>query len=174
MDNHSLKMLFEYNQYANEMVLQVINQMDQDAMVKESSPSHNTVLKLLNHMLDCENFFLSLCSGEKYLAEEYDTGGRISTAWKGLSKQMLVYLDHISENDLMQIKEMDASGERIFHLPVWQFLTQALYHSHHHRGECSIILTQLGYPLPTMDIILFFLEKSGQKWLSQAHTEGSV
>jgi uncharacterized damage-inducible protein DinB len=37
-------------------------------------------------------------------------------------------------------------------------------HSTHHRGELSIVLTELGYPLPTLDIIVHFAEQSGQAW----------
>lgn len=34
--------------------------------------------------------------------------------------------------------------------------------SFHHRGELSVVCTGLGYPLPTMDIILHFINQSGQ------------
>ncbi len=49
-------------------------------------------------------------------------------------------------------------------LPRWQFLSQSLLHSFHHRGELSIVMTQLGYPLPTLDPILKYIRDSGQPW----------
>ncbi|UCC76110.1 MAG: hypothetical protein JSW37_11425, partial [Anaerolineales bacterium] len=38
----------------------------------------------------------------------------------------------------------------------------AVIHSVHHRGELSVVCTGLGYPLSTMDIILHFINQSGQ------------
>jgi uncharacterized damage-inducible protein DinB len=43
-------------------------------------------------------------------------------------------------------------------------LAQAFVHSTHHRGELSIVLSHLGHPLPTLDIIIPFVTWSGQKW----------
>jgi uncharacterized damage-inducible protein DinB len=45
--------------------------------------------------------------------------------------------------------------QRSFRLPRWQFPALALVHSIHHRGERSIVHTELGYPLPTINPILF-------------------
>jgi len=49
-------------------------------------------------------------------------------------------------------------------LPRWQMLAQSLLQSIHHRGELSIVMTQLGYPLPTLDPIIQFIKESGQVW----------
>jgi uncharacterized damage-inducible protein DinB len=43
-------------------------------------------------------------------------------------------------------------------------MLQSLIHSVHHRGELSIVMTGLGHPLPTLDIILHFARESGQPW----------
>ncbi len=53
---------------------------------------------------------------------------------------------------------------RPFQFPMWQLLSQAFVHSTHHRGELSIVLTELGHPLPTLDIIVHFAKESGQAW----------
>ena len=39
-----------------------------------------------------------------------------------------------------------------------------IYNSIHRRGELSIVLSGLGHPLPTLDIILHFFAQSGQEW----------
>nr|MBP9041735.1 hypothetical protein [Anaerolineaceae bacterium] len=55
-------------------------------------------------------------------------------------------------------------GAGRFTLPRWQLLAQSLIHSIHHRGELSIVMTELGYPLPTLDPILKYVNDSGQVW----------
>ncbi len=70
----------------------------------------------------------------------------------------------ISDEEELQ-RELDVTirGEPV-HLPVWQLLLQAFIHAVHHRGELSILLSQIDHPLPTLDIILHFVEESGQDW----------
>lgn len=41
---------------------------------------------------------------------------------------------------------------------------QAFVQSTHPRGELSIVLSQLGQSLPTLDIIIPFVTDSGQVW----------
>jgi len=54
--------------------------------------------------------------------------------------------------------------QKPFRLARWQMLTQSLIHSVHHHGELSIVMTGLGYPLPTLDPILKYIRDSGQVW----------
>jgi uncharacterized damage-inducible protein DinB len=49
-------------------------------------------------------------------------------------------------------------------LPLWLLLMQAFVHSTLHRGELSIVLSNFGHPLPTLDIIIPFIEWNGQIW----------
>ena len=52
--------------------------------------------------------------------------------------------------------------EMSFNFPVWQIVLQVYNHSMIHRGELSILLTELGHPLPNMDILIQFGEQTGQ------------
>ena len=83
--------------------------------------------------------------------------------WEQLAKESLAYLAASDDNDLGKEIKIATRGKPL-HFFKWQALVQAFVHSTHHRGELSIILTELGAPLPTLDILIQFARESGQHW----------
>ena len=63
------------------------------------------------------------------------------------------YLEIVNENELYEVIATQIRQQPL-QLTRWQMLAQSLIHSIHHRGELSIVMTGLGYPLPTLDPIL--------------------
>jgi uncharacterized damage-inducible protein DinB len=76
---------------------------------------------------------------------------------------LLDYLSNASETELLQAMDVKIGGHP-FRFPPWQMLLQVFNHSAAHRGELSILLSELGYPLHTQDMIVRFAEESGQGW----------
>jgi uncharacterized damage-inducible protein DinB len=69
----------------------------------------------------------------------------------------------VTEEEIQERVKMKI-GSGMVELPRCQFLAQSLLASIHHRGELSIVMTGLGYPLPTLDPIIQFVQESGQEW----------
>jgi uncharacterized damage-inducible protein DinB len=166
MNRDGLLALYIYNTYANDLVLEAALPLTEDELTCQSSPSHSSVRALLIHMLECEAFFLSCCQGEPLA--EHDRAKLSSVAdircrWNSLAQEQREFITALGENDLAQEIPLPF-GRGQSHLPLWQLLVQALVHSIHHRGELSIVLSGLGHPLPTLDIILHFFAQSGQEW----------
>jgi uncharacterized damage-inducible protein DinB len=167
LDRSALLVLQHYNDYASGLVLETAARMTPGELERESSPSHGTVKCLLLHYLLCEYGFLVRCGvtpmeDSSNDPESLDLSGirelstRISALWKD-------YLAKVTEADLEEVVEIRIMG-RPLRLARWQMLAQALLQSIHHRGELSIVMTSLGYPLPTLDPILQFIRESGQEW----------
>jgi uncharacterized damage-inducible protein DinB len=164
MDRSALLVLHDYNTYANALVLKAAEALDETAFTARSSPSHGTVQGLLTHMARVEAGFLYSCSGPAVgkiaespaLAEIVEIFDLIAAARRS-------YLADIPAADLDEQITMSMGGKPL-KLARWQLLAQSLVHSIHHRGELSIVMTALGQPLPTLDIILQFVNESGQEW----------
>jgi len=166
MDRDGLFALHDYNLYANRLMLDVAAQLSEDELVRESNPSHGSVRALLHHMVACEAFFLASCRGNtdlKFNTSELPGLDDIRRYWDELGHEQRDYISSLDENDLARGVSLSLR-DRPYHLPIWQLLIQAFVHSTHHRGELSIVLTELGYPLPTLDIIQYFFQQSGQQW----------
>ena len=166
MNKSSLLILHNYNDHANKLVLETVAKLDEQAFTASSSPSHGSVQGLLTHMLSVEFFYLARCEGKPIQPKSPTTSLSIEdirVTFAQIADERRKYLDWVSEELLGQEIVIPIGGQEI-KLARWQFLTQSLMHSTHHRGELSIVLTGLGFPLPTLDILIEFVNEGGQQW----------
>ncbi len=159
----TLSTLCTYNTCANQLVLDTVAQLSETDFTRESSPSHGSVRGLLIHMLRVEASFLARCQERCIEADDLPALADIRRHWHTLSQEMHDFIASLDESRLHRVL-LVPMRDRSFRFPTWQMLLQALLHSHHHRGELSIVLSALGYPLPTLDIIVHLAEQSGQPW----------
>ena len=167
LDRSALTVLHKYNSHANTLVLDTAVALDETAFTTTSSPSHGSVQGLLTHMLMVEFFFLARSEGKpinpKSAPEKALTLPEITITFKQIEEERQKYLAWVTDEKLDEVIEIPIH-EIPFRLPRWQFLTQSLIHSAHHRGELSIVMTGLGHPLPTLDPLILFVRDSGQQW----------
>ena len=161
--NNMLKEMFCYDAYANRLVLAEVEKLSDEEFNRIASPSHGSVCQLLRHLLRSEVFFLSACAGEVFSPPEPAKAAEFARLVDFVAEKAAGLLDGLDETRLQQCTAIDLHGTTL-HFPVWQLLVQAYTHATHHRGELSIVLSELGHPLPTLDIILFFTAESGQIW----------
>ena len=166
MDTHGLLTLSQYNAYANGLVFDTIARLPPEELQQEASPSHGSVVKLLLHMFAVELFFFTACQNGEGTAGKParpSTLADLRPAWADLETARLSYLGSCTQADLARQHSIRLGGQML-HYTAAQMLMQSMLHSTHHRGELSIVLTRLGHPLPTLDIILQFTQQSGQVW----------
>jgi uncharacterized damage-inducible protein DinB len=154
-----------YSDYANQMVLAEASKLDQTDLRRQVTPSHGSVWNLLLHMLVVESFYLHAAQGRN---GESDNSSPISLpdvtlAWDLLASERRAYIASLVSGELGQATPFELGGSTLT-LPRYQLLLQGITHSQHHRGELSVVMTELGYPLPTLDCIIFFVRESGQTW----------
>jgi uncharacterized damage-inducible protein DinB len=117
---------------------------------------------MLEHLLAVEAVFLARCQATPIERPDLPTLADLIRYWAGVEQATQDFVAAQTDADLK--REVIAFSTQPLHFPVWQLLLQAFMHSTHHRGELSIVLTELGHPLPTLDIIVHFAEQSGQAW----------
>jgi uncharacterized damage-inducible protein DinB len=167
LNKSALLVLHNYNSYANSLILQTAAAMDEAAFTAQSSPSHGSVQALLTHMLMVEFYYLARSEGKPINPKEAPgktlSLPEITITFSQIADERKKYLDWVTDEKLEELVVIPLNGQNI-QLPRWQWLTQSLIHSTHHRGELSIVMTGLGYPLPTLDPIIEFINESGQTW----------
>jgi uncharacterized damage-inducible protein DinB len=167
INRSALLVIHHYNRYANQLVLDTAAKMEEEAFTAQSSPSHGSVQELLTHMLSVEFFFLARSEGKpinpKAIPDKALSLSEITTTFAQISDEREKYLNWVTDEKLEEVIEIPIGG-KAFKLPRWQLLAQSLFSSVHHRGELSIVMTGLGFPLPTLDPIIQFVNESGQEW----------
>jgi uncharacterized damage-inducible protein DinB len=163
MQAYLLLALYDYNRYANRLVFECAARLEPADLVRQASPSHDSAFGILQHLLATETGFLDNALGEPFSFQRASNLEELRLYSETLAEKQLAYLQAISEEALLE--DIPARiGRQDFHFPRWQLLAQGFVHSTHHRGELSIVMTALGQPLPTLDIIIPFAENSGQPW----------
>jgi uncharacterized damage-inducible protein DinB len=162
MNRDGLLTLCGYNVYANQLVWDIASRLSEDELTRPASPSHESVLKMLEHMLTVEAVFLARCQDVRIDRPDLPTLADLIRYWAEIEQATQAFIAAQTEDDLK--RPVVALSTQPLQLPIWQLLLQAFTHSTHHRGELSIVLTELGYPLPTLDIIVHFAGRSGQAW----------
>jgi uncharacterized damage-inducible protein DinB len=165
LSKNTLMELARYDTYANRLVLAEAEKLSDGDFNRTTSPSHGSVSQLLQHLLRSEVFFIEACAGEKLTPPEPVSAAEFCMLIDYVEEKAVALLAGLDEPGLQQIGQIDLHGT-ILKFPFWQLLAQAYTHATHHRGELSIVLTEMGRPLPTLDIILFFAAESKQPWPS--------
>ena len=159
-----LQAVYGYNAYANGVLLDTVAQLS-ETQLQSATPSHESIFRLLYHMLGVEAFFLARCQGRPLALERPAPSalGDLRRVWEYTAREAQQFLSARSDEDLAS-EVVPWSEYPSFHLPMWQLLFQAYNHSHTHRGELSTVLTSLGHPLRIRDIVIYFGEHRGMAW----------
>ncbi len=170
MNRDTLLSLYRFHVQANTMVLDTATQLSEEEFTREFSPSHGSIRMLLLHILGGDYYFPMVCRGEtpdldafKTTTDAVRTVADLRPRFEDAADSALRYIEGLSDDEL-QVDVSVTFGEHTFTLPRWQMLTQLVFHAHMHRGELSILMTELGHPLPTIDIMVYFIIASGQEW----------
>jgi uncharacterized damage-inducible protein DinB len=163
LDRDGLLVLCDYNTYANQKLLAAASQLDEDQLDHDFKMCRCSVRQTLQHMLEAEVYFLRLCQGKEFTEVPAPEVGHVADYWGTIHEETRSFLENQSDADVR--KEVHVQfGEHSFTFPVWQMMAQVFNHSMIHRGELSIFMTELGHPLPDLDIIVHFVKASGQPW----------
>jgi uncharacterized damage-inducible protein DinB len=166
MKRDQMLSLCRFNAQANAAVLEVAARLTGGEFTRDVSPSHGSVQQLLLHILGGEVFFPAVCEGravDMQALETLETLDAIRARWHEANADAEVFIASLDDDELDRMVTV-TFGEHSFELPMWQVLLQCFSHSMHHRGELSIVLSELGHPLPTLDLMVYFIQESGQDW----------
>ena len=158
--------LARQNAYANNILFRVASKLSREELEAAKSPSRESAYRLLVHLLSAEAYYLTqLRGGGRTISKEMMTSfGEIVRFAADHNDGFVDFVASLSDDDLTREVTIEFSDKSQFRYLVWQVLTQVFLHSAQHRGELSIVLSELGHPLPIDDIIARFAKESGQPW----------
>ena len=164
MNRDNLLTIVKFNTQSNQLALDAAAGLSPEDLARQSSPSHGTVFELLKHMYGGERVYLDFCQGKaldpapiEAITEFADLRGK----WLRLGEEAVGFVAQLDDRIVNQLIPI-TFPEITWHFPLWQVLMWTITHNIHHRGELSIVMTQLGHPLPILDMMLFLIQESGQ------------
>ena len=163
MNVQDVKLIFDYNYWANNKLLTTSTDVSQEQFTIPSNFPHGGLRGTLLHTLDAEYGWRVLCESsvetEDLKESDYPTAALLIDHWHKEETAMRGYLSNLKDNDLTgMIRYTTNSGlkrERV----LWHCLYHVVNHGTQHRSEAAAILTSFNHSPGDFDFSMFMLEK---------------
>lgn len=175
MNVDEIKLLYEYNDWADARILAACDRVspEQYAAPASSHTGHEGLRATMVHMLDnlwqwritLQGYYQEpLADDAAYDATElhedaFPTLAALRERWVTEQREMRAYLDTLTDDTLNSMIRYVIPGKVREHL-VWHILLDALFHAMQHRSEAAALLTGYGQSPGDYDFTLFRNERT--------------
>lgn len=156
--------LLLYLLWADRQVLQAVRAVREDDLTRDAGVSFKSILGTLAHILGSERMWLS-----RFLGISLDPVPSIQdfpdlptwiAGWEETAAQLKAFLAGLTDEQLATpLTWTNTRGESHTH-PRWHPVSHMINHATYHRGQVISLLRQMGYPVPSTDLILYFYERA--------------
>jgi uncharacterized damage-inducible protein DinB len=162
-----IKLLYDYNYWANQRILAMTAQVTPEQFVAPSSHSFSSLRGTLVHTLDVEFSWRLVLQGQGFPPEmkaaDFPTTGAIQERWQQEEQTMQAYLDTLHDEDLAGIIRYPVGGGVVRERLLWHILFHVVNHGMQHRSEAANLLTIYGQSPGEIDFNLFIHERTAQQ-----------
>ena len=153
-----VRLLFEYNDWANRSLVDAAARLSAELFVRELGASFGSVRGTLLHIVVGEwrwlQFWLNRPYERDFPPAEYPTADALERFRVDVVEARRPFVADLNEDDLRRPR-LVRGRER----PLVDTLQHLLSHSTYHRGQVATLLRQLGQTPPTTDFLVFLGEQ---------------
>ena len=164
MTYQEVRLLFDYNSWANQRSLEAASQLSDEQFIKPLGSSFPSVRDTLVHICGTEWVWLERCHGRSPATipdvSHVRTMAALREHWKPQAERLLIFIRGLTQNDLDRVMEYRTINFGVYKNPLWQSLQHLANHGTYHRGQVSTLLRQLGTKAILTDLIHFYRERS--------------
>lgn len=160
MNRQDIKLLYQYNRWANVQVLDASSKLTEAQFTRDLSSGHRSVRDTLAHILAAEWIWHRRWNGisPKALFNPLDfpNVGALRVKWADVEREQTEFVTAVTDESLERvIAYVNTKGEE-WEYTLCQMMQHVVNHSSYHRGQVATMLRQLGAePAPT-DFLVFF------------------
>lgn len=164
------EMFAAYNRWANGVLYAAAHELTEDELNRSQGAFFGSMIGTLNHLLSADRIWMKRFTGAGNAPTALDTIlhpdlDGLEEARNAEDERIIAWVGGLSEEALANNFSYRPITKPE---PVTQKLGSALSHffNHqtHHRGQCHMILTSLGKPSLTLDLV-WFQRVAGRQWL---------
>ena len=166
MNIHEVRWLYDYNDWANHLILSTAAALTPEQLTQPMDFSFGSLHGTLVHTLDCEHMWRHLLQHSVLLehrlteTESFPTLESIAAYWKGEELARRTWLDSLSDADTERIIRYlipEGTRERV----LWHCLLHVVNHGTQHRSEAAAMLTTLGHSPGGLDMTRYLNQRAG-------------
>lgn len=150
--------------WADRLVLAAVRPVREEDLTRDAGVSFKSILGTLAHMLGSQRMWLSRFLGTSLSRvpsiEDFPDKMAWILGWEETAAQVEAFLAGLTDEQLATpLTWTNTKGETHTH-PLWHPVSHMVNHSTYHRGQVISLLRQMGYPVPSTDLIVYFYERS--------------
>ena len=159
-----LLQLAAYHIWANQLLLDVINQLPEEKQKQEVPSSFRSLYKTVLHIYDAERIWWQRMKLQERIivpSESFDDDMKeLSSQLLQQNRQWNEWIANANEHQLQHVFQYQNSKREQFKQPVYQMLLHVFNHGTYHRGQLVNILRQIGVEkIPGTDFIAWSRRK---------------
>jgi uncharacterized damage-inducible protein DinB len=162
MTAKDLQVLYEYDSWANNKLLQPIAQLTPEQFTQSVVGAHDSIRNTMVHVLSAEWGWLDRCGGakrgERLKPADYTTVESLMQLWSTIEGYLREFLSLLKDEDLARVVEYDF-GQGPNTSTLGELMQHAAIHAIHHRGQVAVLLRSIGIVPGNFDILFFYAEK---------------
>ena len=164
MSPEEIRLLFDYNSWANQRSLEAAAQLSDEQFTKPLCSSFSSVRDTLVHICGSEWVWLERCHGRSPASipdlSHVQTLAALREHWKPQAERLVTFVRGLAQTDLDRVMEYRTINFGVYKNPMWQSLQHLANHGSYHRGQVSTLLRQLGAKPILTDLLHFYRERT--------------
>lgn len=162
----TIRLLYQYNAWANQRMLEASAQLAGDQFTRDLGSSFPSVRDTLEHILGAEWIWLERWQGRSPqavpFAKQYRNLAEFRGAWSEHETQLSRFVAGCTAEDLARVYEFRTLKGAVYPNSLSQAMQHLANHGSYHRGQVAAMLRQLGAKPNFTDLIYFYRERAGQ------------
>jgi uncharacterized damage-inducible protein DinB len=164
VNSDEIKLLYEYNFWANHRILNTCAQVSPEKYAASASPQgvgYESLRATLLHILGSERGWRLICQGvpdvdwDELNEADYPTLQSLAGRWQAEEDEMQAYIGSLTDDDLQGIVRYPIDNGIVRERALWHCLYHLVNHGTQHRSEAAALLTSYGQSPGDFDFTLF-------------------
>jgi len=154
-----IRMLYNYNTWANQRILDTTGRLSPDQLLSRVGAGFDSIRDILVHTMAAQWIWLSRWQGVSptslFDPAEFPDLAAIRSRWEALETETQAFVAGLSEADLDQTISYRNTRGQPFAYQLWQIMAHQVNHATQHRSEVAAILTHLGHSPGDLDFLVY-------------------
>ena len=152
--------LFDYNAWANRIILDAVAQLPDDEYARDLKSSFGGIHGTLGHIVWAEQLWLHRWLGRPNppVAQGADLRSlaEVRSRWEQVERERTAFVAGLNDARLDETRVVKPSTGGEYVHSFRQMFRHFINHSSYHRGQIVVLLRQLGRGAPNTDLIRFY------------------
>jgi uncharacterized damage-inducible protein DinB len=159
--------LFTYTEWANARVMDAVEKLPPEELLRDVRISHKSILGTLLHVAGADWLWLERWHGNSPVGQDVWAGWtpddarslpQVREKWQPVISKRNAYLEKISDEDLSRELDYRRFTGEAYSLPLVQQMQHVVNHATLHRGQIVGMIRQLGIAPPSTDLLFYLME----------------